>query len=176
VPKKPMNFTFAAAMRLLMRHEGGFSNNAKDLGGMTCCGVTKASWDAHTGKSSSEADMRALTQEAVQPLYKARYWDIIHGDALPPGVDYCLFDCAVNSGPSRATKLAQSVLHLQVDGSLGPKTLAAINAADPVEFIEDYSQRRLDFLKSLPTWATFGTGWGKRVSDVEIQSKSMQRE
>jgi len=167
--------TFEFAMRLLLRHEGGFVNHPSDPGGMTCCGVTKAVWDAHTGKDASEADMRALTPQAVQPIYKARYWDAIHGDALPHGVDYCLFDCAVNSGPGRAVKLAQYVLHQKVDGSLGRKTLAAINAADPVEFIEDYSQRRLDFLKSLPTWPTFGTGWGKRVSEVEIESKAFAR-
>jgi len=167
--------TFEYAMRLLLRHEGGFVNHPKDPGGMTNLGVTKAVWDAHTGKDASEADMRALTQEAVQPVYKARYWDAIHGDALPQGVDYCLFDCAVNSGPGRAVKLAQYVLHQKVDGSLGPKTLAAIQEADPVEFIEDYSQRRLDFLKSLPTWGTFGTGWGRRVSEVEIEAKTFAR-
>ena len=167
--------TFEFAMRLLLRHEGGFVNHPKDPGGMTNLGVTKAVWDAHTGKDASEADMRALTQVAVQPVYKARYWDAIHGDDLPHGVDYCLFDCAVNSGPGRAVKLAQYVLHQKVDGSLGKNTLAAINAADPVELIEDYSQRRLDFLKSLPTWPTFGTGWGKRVSDVEIESKAFAR-
>ena len=167
--------TFDFAMRLLMRHEGGFVNHPSDPGGMTNLGVTKAVWDAHTGKDASEADMRALTQVAVQPVYKARYWDAIHGDDLPHGVDYCLFDCAVNSGPGRAVKLAQYVLHQKVDGSLGHKTLAAINAADPVEFIEDYSQRRLDFLKSLPTWPTFGTGWGKRVSEVEIEAKTFAR-
>ena len=138
-------------------------------------GVTKAVWDAHTGKDATEADMRALTPQAVQPIYKARYWDAIHGDDLPHGVDYCLFDCAVNSGPGRAVKLAQYVLHLKVDGSLGRNTLEAIREADPIELIEDYSQRRLDFLKSLPTWPTFGTGWGKRVSDVEIESKAFAR-
>ena len=167
--------TFEFAMRLLLRHEGGFVSHPSDPGGMTNLGVTKAVWDAHTGKDASEADMRALTPQAVQPVYKARYWDAIHGDDLPHGVDYCLFDCAVNSGPGRAVKLAQYVLHQKVDGSLGKNTLAAINAADPVEFIEDYSQRRLDFLKSLPTWPTFGTGWGKRVSDVEIESKAFAR-
>jgi lysozyme family protein len=48
-------------------------------------------------------------------------------------------------------------------------------AADPVELIEDYNQRRLDFLKSLPTWETFGKGWGKRVSEVELEAKSFAR-
>jgi len=167
--------TFEFAMRHLLRHEGGFVNHPKDPGGMTNLGVTKAVWDAHTGKSATEADMRALTQKDVQPVYKLRYWDVIHGDELPHGVDHCLFDCAVNSGPNRATKLAQYVLHQKVDGSLGPKTLAAICGADPLELIEDYSQRRLDFLKSLPTWATFGKGWGKRVSEVEMEAKTFAR-
>jgi hypothetical protein len=170
-----MTPTFDYAMRLLLRHEGGFVNHPKDPGGMTNLGVTKAVWDAHTGKDATEADMRALTPEAVHPVYKARYWDAIHGDDLPHGVDYCLFDCAVNSGPGRAVKLAQYVLHLKVDGALGRNTLEAIREADPIELIEDYSQRRLDFLKSLPTWATFGTGWGKRVSEVEVEAKTFAR-
>ena len=53
--------------------------------------------------------------------------------------------------------------------------MAAIKAADPVELIEDYSQRRLDFLKSLDTWPTFGKGWGKRVSEVELEAKAFSR-
>jgi lysozyme family protein len=167
--------TFEYAMRLLLRHEGGFVNHPKDPGGMTNLGVTKAVWEAHTGKPATEADMRALTPEAVQPVYKSRYWDAIRGNELPHGVDYCLFDCAVNSGPGRAVKILQYVLYQKVDGVLGPKTLAAIMNADPVELIEDYSQRRLEFLQSLPTWETFGKGWGKRVAEVEMEAKSFVR-
>jgi lysozyme family protein len=170
-----MKSTFDLAMRLLLRHEGGFVNHPKDPGGMTNLGVTKAVWDAHTGKPATEADMRALTPQAVQPVYKARYWDAVCGDDLPHGLDYCLFDCAVNSGPGRAVKLLQYVLHLKVDGVIGKNTMAAIMAADSVELIEDYNQRRLDFLKSLPTWETFGKGWGKRVSEVELEAKSFAR-
>ena len=170
-----MKPTFDYAMRLLLRHEGGFVNHPKDPGGMTNLGVTRAVWEAHTGKPATEADMRALTPQAVQPVYKARYWDAIRGDELPHGVDYCLFDCAVNSGPGRAVKLLQYVLHLKVDGVIGKNTMTAIVAADPVELIEDYNQRRLDFLKSLPTWETFGKGWGKRVSEVELEAKSFAR-
>ena len=170
-----MKSTFEYAMRLLLRHEGGFVNHPKDPGGMTNLGVTKNAWEAHTGKPASEADMRALTPQAVQPVYKARYWDAIRGDDLPHGLDYCLFDCAVNSGPGRAIKLAQYVLHQKVDGIFGRKTLAAILEAEPVEFIEDYNQRRLDFLKSLPTWETFGNGWARRVSEVELEAKAFAR-
>ena len=167
--------TFEFAMRLLLRHEGGFVNHPSDPGGMTNLGVTKAVWDAHTGKDASEADMRALTPEAVQPVYKARYWDAIQGDALPYGLDYCMFDCAVNSGPGRAIKLLQYVLYTKVDGVLGKHTLAALQRADPTGLIEDYSQKRLDFLKSLPTWTTFAKGWGQRVSEVELEAKTFAR-
>jgi lysozyme family protein len=62
-----------------------------------------------------------------------------------------------------------------VDGVIGKNTMAAIMAADPVALIEDYNQRRLDFLKSLPTWETFGKGWGKRVSEVELEAKTFAR-
>jgi lysozyme family protein len=51
-----MKSTFDLAMRLLLRHEGGFVNHPKDPGGMTNLGVTKAVWDAHTGKPATEAD------------------------------------------------------------------------------------------------------------------------
>ena len=167
--------TFDPALRLLLRHEGGFVNHSSDPGGMTNLGVTKAVWEAHKGAPVTEADMRALTPEAVQPVYKARYWDAIQGDALPYGLDYCIFDCAVNSGPGRAIKLLQYVLYTKVDGVLGKHTLAALQRADPTGLIEDYSQKRLDFLKSLPTWTTFGKGWGQRVSDVELEAKTFAR-
>ena len=167
--------TFDPALRLLLRHEGGFVNHPSDPGGMTNLGVTKAVWEAHKGAPVTEADMRALTPEAVQPVYKARYWDAIQGDALPYGLDYCMFDCAVNSGPGRAIKLLQYVLYTKVDGVLGKHTLAALQRADPTGLIEDYSQKRLDFLKSLPTWTTFGKGWGQRVSDVELEAKTFAR-
>jgi len=170
-----MTPTFDPALRLLLRHEGGFVNHPKDPGGMTNLGVTKAVWDAHTGKDASEADMRALTPEAVQPVYKARYWDAIQGDALPYGLDYCMFDCAVNSSPGRAIKLLQYVLYTKVDGVLGKHTLAALQRADLTGMIEDYSQKRLDFLKSLPTWTTFAKGWGQRVSEVELEAKTFAR-
>ena len=170
-----MKSTFDPALRLLLRHEGGFVNHPSDPGGMTNLGVTKAVWEAHKGAPVTEADMRALTPEAVQPVYKARYWDAIQGDALPYGLDYCIFDCSVNSGPGRAVKLLQYVLYTKVDGVLGKHTLAALQRADPTGLIEDYSQKRLDFLKSLPTWTTFGKGWGQRVSDVELEAKTFAR-
>jgi lysozyme family protein len=53
------------------------------------------------------------------------------------------------------------------DGGIGPKTLAAVNAFDANQLVEDYAKRRLSFLMDLQTWDTFGKGWGRRVAEVQ---------
>jgi lysozyme family protein len=111
--------------------------------------------------------MRALTPEMVAPLYRRKYWDKVSGDQLPKGLDYAVFDAAINSGPGRAVKWLQEVAGTPVDGSIGPKTLSAVNAFSPLEIIAQYNDKRLQFLESLPTWPTFGKGWGNRVAHVQ---------
>jgi len=107
------------------------------------------------------------------PLYKAKYWDTIKGDDLPMGVDYAVFDFAINSGPSRAAKTLQSVLSVGSDGQIGPATLNALEAANPREIATAVCEARLAFLQSLPTYGTFGRGWSSRVSEVEQTAFSM---
>jgi len=103
----------------------------------------------------------------VAPLYKRKYWDAIRGDELVSGVDYCVFDVAVNSGPGRAIKFLQSCVGVTVDGGFGPRTLDAVNEQDPSELIELYCAKRLEFLQSLKTFETFGKGWSRRVAEVK---------
>jgi lysozyme family protein len=146
-----MKDNFDEALKAVLHHEGGFVNHPADPGGMTNLGV-KA--------------MRALTPETVGPMYRAKYWDKVKGDDLPAGVDYAVFDAAVNSGPGRAAKWLQACVGVEPDGGIGPKTLAAVAAFDPAELVDDYSKRRLSFLMDLPHWPTFGKGWGRRVADV----------
>ena len=111
--------------------------------------------------------MRALTPDAVMPLYKRKYWDKVSGDQLPKGLDYAVFDAAINSGPGRAAKWLQEAVGVAADGAIGPGTLAAV-AAQPVQnLIAQYNDQRLQFLESLPTWGTFGKGWGNRVASVQ---------
>jgi lysozyme family protein len=109
----------------------------------------------------------------VGPMYKAKYWDKIKGDDLPTGVDYAVFDAAVNSGPGRAAKWLQACVGVDQDGGIGPKTLAAVAKHDPTELVEDYAKRRLSFLMDLNTWPTFGKGWGRRVAEVQTVAASM---
>ena len=134
---------------------------------MTNLGCTKAVWEEYVGHLVDEKAMRALTPNDVAPLYKRKYWDKVSGDDLPNAIDYIVFDTAINSGPGRAIKLLQACVGVDVDGGLGPKSLAAVRAFDAKQLVSDYSKRRLSFMMDLPTWSTFGKGWLKRVNEVE---------
>jgi len=162
-----MNANFKSALDHVLKSEGGFVNHPKDPGGMTNLGCTKAVWEEYVGHPVSEADMRALAPELVSPLYKRKYWDKVAGDDLPSGLDYAVFDAAINSGPGRAAKWLQELVGVTADGSIGPGTLAAVAAFSPSELISQYNDKRLQFLEALPTFAIFGKGWSNRVSSVQ---------
>ena len=129
-------------------------------------GVTQRVWEEWVGHEVTEQDMRNLTPAIIAPMYKAKYWDKVCGDDLPSGVDYVVFDAAINSGPGRAIKWLQACVKVDVDGQIGPHTLTAVTAFSDVDLISDYNKRRLSFLIDLPTWPTFGKGWTNRVSHV----------
>jgi lysozyme family protein len=157
---------FDRALRAVLMHEGGFVNHPADPGGMTNLGCTKRVWEEWCGHEVDEKTMRSLTPDKVAPLYKAKYWDKISGDDLPSGVDYCVFDCAINSGPGRAAKFLQQVVGATPDGAIGPATLKAVAALPVADVVNKYCAERLAFLQALKTWATFGTGWSRRVAEV----------
>jgi len=165
---------FNRSLLLLLKHEGGYSNHSQDPGGVTNLGVTARVWERWVGHPVDEKQMRALTPDDVAPLYKRKYWDACRADEFVSGLDYAVFDCAVNSGVGRAVKLLQSCVGVPVDGGIGPATMAAINKySDTKKLIEQYCDSRLQFLKSLKTFPVFGKGWERRVNEVEAESLRM---
>jgi lysozyme family protein len=161
-----MNANFARALAAVLQHEGGYVDHPKDPGGPTNKGVTLATYRKLVEPNGTAEDLKRITDAQVASIYRSAYWDVIRGDDLPAGLDYAVFDYAVNSGPARAAKSLQGVLGVAADGIIGPVTLAAAQAANPIATINALCDRRLAFLKSLSTWATFGKGWQRRVDDV----------
>jgi lysozyme family protein len=170
-----MQSNFETCLALMLAHEGGYVHHEKDPGGRTNHGVTQRVWEEWVGHEVDEKQMRALTHEMVAPLYKRKYWDAVRADDLVAGVDYVVFDVAVNSGPGRAIKFLQSCVGVTVDGGFGPATLAAVKKSeeDPARLIEMYCARRLEFLQSLKTFETFGKGWSRRVQEVKDKALKM---
>lgn len=154
---------FEDCLRLVLAHEGGFSQHPLDPGGATNRGVTKRAWEAYVKRKVTVDDIKRLTVEDVTPFYRDRYW--IPG--LPNGVDYVVFDASVNSGPHRASRWLQECVGAIPDGVVGMRTLAAVDLVEPRDLIVEYCARRMEFLRDLSTWGTFGKGWSRRVKEVE---------
>ena len=161
------------ALKAVLHHEGGFVNHPSDPGGMTNLGCTKTVWEEWCGHPVTEKDMRDLKPEDVAPLYKAKYWDKVKGDELPDGVDYAVFDAAINSGPGRAAKWLQECVGTTPDGAIGPMTIKAAESIVADDLINLYCDKRLEFLKELKTWETFGKGWERRVEEVRASALKM---
>ncbi len=168
-----MKHNWDEALRHILKYEGGYVNHPDDPGGMTNLGVTKRVWEEWTGDPATEADMRALTPEMVGPLYKTRYWDAVRADDLPSGVDLCVFDAAVNAGVGRASKFLQQAVGVTADGQIGPKTVEATTAKPADEVVAKFCDLREAHYKSLPTFATFGKGWMRRLASVESEAQTL---
>lgn len=167
--------TFDAALALVLRHEGGFVDHPRDPGGATSMGITRATLAAWRGRPVDVDEVRRLTRAEAAAIYRARYWDAVRADALPAGLDYAVFDAAVNSGPRRAALWLQAALGVAADGRIGPASLAAAAAAEPAGAIRRLARIRLDFLRRLATWPAFGRGWARRVAEMEAAALVMAR-
>lgn len=166
-----MRANLQESLRLLLGHEGGYSDAKTDAGGPTKYGITHTTLAKHRGvKSVTRAQVKALTWAEAVEIYAARYWKPSGGDVLPAGLDYAAFDFGVNSGPDTAVETLQRTVGVRADGHIGPVTLAAV-AAYPggvVSLIRAYGDARMAYLRKLTNpqtgFAKNGRGWTRRVT------------
>lgn len=153
----------------LLVHEGGYVNHPKDPGGATNRGVIQRTYDGYRRrKGLPKQSVKLITMDEVMDIYRTQYWDAVMGDQLPAGLDYAVYDFAVNSGPKRAIRFLQELLGKNViqDGVMGNQTLGVLadfGPEDMRELIEAYCEKRWNWMKTLSTFATFGKGWTRRV-------------
>jgi lysozyme family protein len=176
-----MKHNWQQAYEQMLASEGGFTDDERDNGnklpdgrkGSTMLGVTQYNWEQHVGHQVTHDDMRKLTPADVEPLYKKKYWDVVRADELPSGIDYLVFDMGVNAGPGRSIKLLQTAVGTTPDGALGPITMAAVWALDPVTLIERFSAEKVVFYRGLDDFKTYGNGWLNRVAAVKLKASNM---
>lgn len=175
---------FEIAYDITAKYEGGYVNDPDDTGGETIFGVARNSWK-NLGMWSILDDYKArglsgrLLENAcksdekfmneVHDVYKNQYWAKIWGDKIEDQKNAnAIYDWAVNSGVSRAVRVAQLVLGSAAgtaDGVMGNKTLLALNADQ--DFLNKYIDSRITFYKQLvekrPSNAKFLKGWCNRA-------------
>ena len=126
-----MQGNFEQALHWVLQHEAGYVNLKSDPGGATNRGITQKTYDAYRrAKGVPVRDVRDIDDVEVRAIYREQYARPVWFDALPSGVDYALFDFAVNSGVSRAVKYVQRIVGVRQDGIMGNQTLSAIRAQD----------------------------------------------
>jgi lysozyme family protein len=169
-----MTDRFPACLAETLRHEGGWSEVREDPGGATMKGVTIAVYAGYIGipltpatTPSLKARLRNITDAELKAIYGKNYWGAARCGEMPVGVDLAVFDVAVNSGVGRAAKLLQKVVGATQDGHIGAATLAAVKRADPPSVVRNLMAERRAFLRRLPTFWRFGTGWMRRCDAIE---------
>lgn len=150
---------FDQAFDRLIGHEGGYAYSPSDPGGETMWGIT-----ARVARANGYAgDMRILPRDKAKQIYLAKYWTPVHAYELPTTLRFDVFDAAVNSGVTQAVEWLQEAVGAEVDGLIGPLTIAAANAADPMAAAR-FNGARLQMMTNLPTWSAYGKGWARRVA------------
>jgi lysozyme family protein len=172
-----MNSNFDMSFDRVMQSEGGYAWDKDDAGGETNLGVTMGAWGEYLGRPIKPGEMKALTHSDVKTFYKKLFWDKMRCDDLPQGVDYAVFDFAVNAGPGRAAKFLQQSVGATPDGAIGPGTMALIAKATPTDILQKFAQQKEAFYNGLaeknPTQQKFLKGWLNRVAHVQTAASSM---
>lgn len=167
-----MSDVFDYAVDEIIKLEGGYINNPSDPGGPTNMGITLKTLSAWRNTTCTAQDVSDLTTDEAKKIYKALYWDKVHGDDLKPAVALVLFDAAVNMGVGTSIRLAQRALHLAEDGIIGPQTLSSINRTDSLDFITSFMTERAIYYINLNTFNTFGKGWLHRLFTLAMESNN----
>ncbi len=170
---------FDPAVDLTLQHEGGFFHNPK-TGEVVNFGVTLTFVrDCGYCTTADEAFIKNLTRDQAREVYRKYFWDKYSiGQVNDQDLANKVLDLTVNMGPGGPTRdggltLLQKAANdlggnLKVDGNLGPKSLAAINAQDPVKLLAAYrrraKQRYQEIAAANATLAGNLTGWLARLN------------
>lgn len=155
----------------ILRWEGGFVNDKDDLGGATNKGITIATFRSVYGQNKTASDLRAMTDEQWTHIFKKFYWDKWRADEIrDQSVANILVDWVWASG-AYGIKIPQSMLRVTIDGIVGAKTIAAVNAKDGKTFFDEIKKERIAFIdricNSRPQNKKFKKGWLNRINSLK---------
>lgn len=153
---------FYTAVEFVLRHEGYYSNDQQDAGGETKFGISKRAYP--------NLDIKNLSRDDAIDIYKRDYWDKLPA-GLPANIHCALFDCAVNTGISRAIRLLQAAIKANPDGQWGRLSQTAINKFDSTEILQRFTTERIMFYSALSTFSRFGKGWVNRSISCALEFK-----
>lgn len=158
-----MKATFGNIIKIVLEHEGGYSDDKLDRGGETRYGISK--------RAHPEVDIKNLTIDGALDIYRRLYWIPSKAERLKPDLRLPYFLFVVNAGQGTAVKILQKACNAKlwrderivVDGRIGKMT---IRASKPLEEDRLRAYIMLYYAKLVikkPTQERFWYGWYKRV-------------
>ena len=155
--------TFDEIIEQVLKHEGGYVNDPKDLGGETKYGITKRFYP--------DVDIKNLTIEQATEIYKKDYWDKNKVESLPQNLWHIYFDMCVNMGKRTAVKVLQRAAvnkgrDIEVDGGLGPMTIGALKGVELDRVRAFRVKYYVDLITARPEQEKFYLGWFRRATEV----------
>src|SRR5688500_17096341 len=91
--------TYAGALNHVLKYEAGYCNHPADPGGATNFGVIQRTYSGYRKrKGLKPRSVKLIEPSEVAEIYRNDYAMKVRFDDLPPGVDFVVFDGAVNSG------------------------------------------------------------------------------
>ena len=179
---------FDYAVNVVLKHEGGYSNNPNDPGGPTNYGISlrfikEIGLDINNDSQTDLNDVKEIYFSDAIDIYKNHWWDKYHYNNIN-SLRFAtkIFDMSVNLGPKTSHKIVQRCCNylghapfkeiIPVDGVFGIKTLTCLNELCKEEevaqeLMEEIINEQKWFYHSLaeknPTLKVFLEGWMKRA-------------
>jgi lysozyme family protein len=169
----------------LLEMEGGFADEPDDLGGPTNKGVILEVLCRHVGRVLNEferanrvSELRAISDDVVQEIYRKRYGSPSRADEMTPAIAFMHFDASVDQGLTGDARLLQQASKrqrndLEIDGEMGPRTLAAARETNETQLLAAYADARRTKYRSLRHFWKFGRGWLNRVDRTESSARQL---
>ena len=177
---------FNKAIEHILDLEGGFVNDPADSGGATNWGITLGFYQSHVDPDAGPQDIRDLKRERAKELYRRFFWiphdyavEGYHYGDLPDRIAWLCLSFSINMGPRRCHKLLQNALvklgaEIDVDGWLGPSTIAATRSSRNIEVVKRFAVEALLFYRSIAendsSQERFIEGWFYRGISEAVES------
>ena len=156
---------FKDAIKVILKHEGGYVNDPDDPGGETMRGISK--------KAYPHLNIKELTEQDVKDIYHRDYWLKAKVPQVPDELKLIYFDMVVNMGRSRAVKILQQSISAKgvkttVDGGIGPQTISnALKSGLEPERLRSYRVKYYaDLVNRKPKLGKYWYGWYRRATKV----------
>lgn len=153
-----MEFDFLYCIKIVLQHEGIYSNDTNDAGGETKYGISS--------RAFPDLSIKDLTESEAIDIYEEHYWKKLYIQHLPKPVRLMVLDCAVNQGPLRAAMFLQKTVGAVADGVIGDKTIIKCKEKSTNEIVKGIARHRLESYQSNPKYHLYGKGWTKRLFDI----------